>query len=90
LLLPCSDTALRGRIFDIYAAHIFGGEAFRSSSSTLSEAQNPPGGISHRFITDDLRLLIGAASLLAATMLACAVPARRPAQSDPLKALREE
>ncbi len=41
--------------------------------------------------TDDPRLLIGAPVLLAAvTMLACYVPARRSAQIDPLKALREE
>jgi len=41
--------------------------------------------------TDDPRLLIGAPVLLAAvTMLTCYVPARRSAQIDPLKALREE
>jgi macrolide transport system ATP-binding/permease protein len=44
-----------------------------------------------RIGTDDPRLLIGAPVLLAAvTMLACYVPARRSAQIDPLKALREE
>jgi macrolide transport system ATP-binding/permease protein len=40
---------------------------------------------------NDPRLLIGAPVLLAAiAMLACYVPARRSAQIDPLKALREE
>lgn len=41
--------------------------------------------------TDDPRLLIGAPVLLAAvTMIACYLPARRSAQIDPMKALREE
>lgn len=44
-----------------------------------------------RFGTNDPRLLLGAPSLLAlVAMLACYVPARRSAQIDPLKALREE
>jgi predicted permease len=44
-----------------------------------------------RIGTDDLRLLVGAPALLAAVaMLACYLPARRSAQIDPLKALREE
>ena len=41
--------------------------------------------------TGDLRLLVGAPLLLAAVaMFACYIPARRSAQIDPLKALREE
>ncbi|MGA8103931.1 MAG: ABC transporter permease [Candidatus Acidiferrales bacterium] len=41
--------------------------------------------------TGDLRLLVGAPLLLAVVaMLACYAPARRSAQIDPLKALREE
>ncbi|HEY4741184.1 MAG TPA: ABC transporter permease [Candidatus Acidoferrales bacterium] len=41
--------------------------------------------------TNDARLLVGAPVLLATVaMLACYIPARRSAQIDPLKALREE
>jgi ABC-type antimicrobial peptide transport system permease subunit len=44
-----------------------------------------------RIGTNDPRLLVGAPVLLAtAAMLACYIPARRSAQIDPLKALREE
>jgi putative ABC transport system permease protein len=44
-----------------------------------------------QFGVNDPRLLIGAPVLLAAlAMLACYIPARKSAQIDPLKALREE